>query len=32
VWLVVCGLSVILGFRPEVGLLMAVIFLAGVTP
>jgi len=31
-WLVVCGLSVILGFRPEVGLLMAVIFLAGVTP
>jgi len=32
VWLVVCGLSVIVGFRPEVGLLMAVIFLAGVTP
>ena len=31
-WLVVCGLSVILGFRPEVGLLMSVIFLAGVTP
>jgi len=32
VWLVVSGLSVILGFRPEVGLLMAAIFLAGVTP
>jgi putative oxidoreductase len=32
VWLVVCGLSVVLGFRPEIGLLMAVIFLAGVTP
>ena len=31
-WLVICGLSVILGFRPEVGLLMSVIFLAGVTP
>ena len=32
VWLVVCGLSVILGFRPEIGLIMAIIFLAGVTP
>jgi len=31
-WLVVSGLSVILGFRPEIGLWMAVIFLAGVTP
>jgi uncharacterized membrane protein YphA (DoxX/SURF4 family) len=31
-WLVICGLSVILGLRPDVGLLMSVIFLAGVTP
>lgn len=32
VWLVLSGLSVILGLRPEIGLLMAIIFLAGVTP
>ena len=32
IWLVVCGLSVILGFRPEIGLVMTAIFLAGVTP
>lgn len=32
VWLTICGLSVILGLRPDVGLLMSVIFLAGVTP
>ena len=32
VWLTVSGLSVILGFRPEIGLIMAVIFLAVVTP
>jgi putative oxidoreductase len=32
IWLVVCGLSVILGFRPEIGLIMSALFLAGVTP
>jgi len=32
VWLVIAGLSVILGFRPEIGLVMIAIFLAGVTP
>ncbi len=32
IWLVVCGLSVILGFRPEIGLIMSAHFLAGVTP
>jgi uncharacterized membrane protein YphA (DoxX/SURF4 family) len=31
-WLVLSGLSVMLGIRPEVGLIMAAIFLAGVTP
>jgi len=31
-WLTIAGLSVILGFRPEVGLVMIVLFLAGVTP
>ncbi len=31
-WLVVSGLSVILGIRPDLGLWMAVAFLAGVTP
>jgi len=31
-WLVVSGLSVILGIRPEIGLIMAIVFLAGVTP
>ena len=32
IWLVVCGLSVMLGFRPEIGLVMTALFLAGVTP
>ena len=31
-WLVIAGLSVMLGLRPEVGLVMIVLFLAGVTP
>lgn len=31
-WLVVAGLSVMLGFRPEIGLVMIALFLAGVTP
>ena len=31
-WLVISGLSVIAGFRPEIGLTMAAIFLIGVTP
>ena len=31
-WLVISGLSVIAGFRPDIGLWMAVVFLAGVTP
>jgi len=31
-WLAVSGLSVILGVRPDIGLWMAVAFLAGVTP
>ena len=32
IWLVVCGLSVMLGFRPEIGLMMTALFLAVVTP
>jgi putative oxidoreductase len=32
VWLVVAGASVILGLRPEIGLVMIALFLAGVTP
>ena len=32
VWLVVAGLSVMLGLRPEIGLVMIAVFLAGVTP
>ena len=31
-WLVIAGLSVMLGFRPEIGLVMTALFLAGVTP
>ena len=31
-WLVIAGLSVMLGFRPEIGLVMIALFLAGVTP
>ena len=31
-WLVSAGLSVMLGFRPEIGLVMIALFLAGVTP
>jgi putative oxidoreductase len=31
-WLAASGLSVILGIRPDIGLWMAVAFLAGVTP
>jgi uncharacterized membrane protein YphA (DoxX/SURF4 family) len=31
-WLVISGLSVMLGIRPDIGLWMSVIFLAGVTP
>jgi putative oxidoreductase len=31
-WLVIAGLSVMLGFRPEIGLIMIALFLAGVTP
>jgi putative oxidoreductase len=31
-WLIIAGLSVMLGFRPEIGLVMAALFLAGVTP
>src|SRR5215212_5187739 len=32
VWLVVAGASVMLGLRPEIGLVMIALFLAGVTP
>ena len=32
VWLVLAALSVMLGIRPEIGLVMIVLFLAGVTP
>jgi putative oxidoreductase len=32
VWLLVSGLSVIAGFRPEIGLAMIALFLLGVTP
>ena len=31
-WLVISGLSVVMGFRPEIGLVMIVLFLVGVTP
>jgi putative oxidoreductase len=31
-WLIVAGLSVMLGFRPEIGLVMIALFLVGVTP
>ena len=31
-WLVVAGVSVIVGFRPEIGLVLIVVFLLGVTP
>jgi putative oxidoreductase len=31
-WLVISGLSIMAGFRPDIGLIMAAVFLAGVTP
>ena len=31
-WLIAAGLSVMLGVRPEIGLVMIALFLAGVTP
>jgi uncharacterized membrane protein YphA (DoxX/SURF4 family) len=31
-WLVIAGLSVMTGWRPEIGLVMIIVFLAGVTP
>jgi putative oxidoreductase len=31
-WLVISGLSIMAGFRPDIGLIMAALFLAGVTP
>lgn len=31
-WLLIGGFSIMLGFRPEVGLILVALFLAGVTP